>query len=133
MSLLRRKMKVMNTNHISQAQDLYRHRYALDRIKYSALYASNRLSYEITGLLVPDALKPTYELTLSSRKMLSDVLKDVRQRQISYQQHLAPLKDDAMKALEDLDNKLVAHESAAHQWLLSNLKQSDVRGEPAAN
>ena len=114
----------MNTQNFPSPADLYRHRYAFDQIKKAALYASNQLGAMSSPLLVPAEWKPIHNRANSARQILREVLNDLRESQIQYQRDLPSLSLELAMSLKALDEKLVVHERAAHQWVLSNRRRA---------
>lgn len=110
----------MNTPNIPSPADLYLHRHAFDEIKKAALYASNHLGAMSSPLLVPAEWKPIHDRANSALQILRGVLNDLRESQIQYQRDLPSLSPELAMSLKALDEKLVVHERAAHQWVLSN-------------
>ena len=114
----------MNTQNIPSPIDLYRHRFAFSKLKTAVLYASNQLGAMSSPLLVPEEWKPIHNRANASRQILSGVLKDLKESQIQYQCDLPSLSPESAMSLKALDEKLVVHEKAAHQWVLSNRRRA---------
>lgn len=114
----------MNTPNFPSPADLYRHRHAFDEIKKASLYACNQLGAMSSPLLVPAEWKPIHDRANSARQILRGVLIDLTESQIQYQSDLPSLSPELAMSLKALDEKLVVHERAAHQWVLSNCRRA---------
>ena len=109
--------------------DLYRHRYAFDRLKRAALHGSNQLGMAFVALVLPPEFEPMKKRLNSSQQILKKALRDLKASKIDFQANLPLLPAELLEALRGLDQRLVACERSACHWLLSNRRVPDTEAD----
>lgn len=116
-------MDRMNEETVLSPRDLYRHRYAFERIKKGTLYGANQIGSMFAALRLPAEFEPVQRRLHSVLEILGETLQDLKRSQIGFQTKLRPLSAELHEALRVLDRNLVVYEGAAHRWLISSCRE----------